>query len=160
MGPRLLLSLGLLLTPLLRLLAAELPDDAAGAELAVKAGVGAGPAVVQALLAVGDLHFLAEDTGVPVRVMAAFIHKFHIYTISKTAVGSNEAGKESHGLLATLAGRGHDPASPESPLSLLQKSHFCHPERSEGSQPSENTRIFATLRMTMVVHGEFCKKLH
>jgi hypothetical protein len=65
------------LTPLPGLLAAEFPDDAALAELAVEAGVGAGPAVVQALLAVGDLHFLAQDAGVPVRVMAAFIHVFH-----------------------------------------------------------------------------------
>jgi len=47
------------------------------AELAVEAGVRAGPAIIQALLAVGDLHLLADDTGVPVRVMAAFIHKFH-----------------------------------------------------------------------------------
>jgi len=71
------MSLGLLLTPLPGLLAAELPDDAALAEFAVEAGVGAGPAGVQALLAVGHLHFLADDAGVPVRVMPAFIHKFH-----------------------------------------------------------------------------------
>jgi hypothetical protein len=31
---------------------------------------------------------------------------------------------------------------------LLQKCWFCHPERSEGSQPFENTRCFALLRMT------------
>jgi hypothetical protein len=71
------MSLGLLLTPLFRLFAAEFPDDAALAEFAVEAGVGAGPAVIQAFLAVGDLHFLAQDAGVPVRVMAAFIHKIH-----------------------------------------------------------------------------------
>jgi hypothetical protein len=65
------------LTPLPGLFAAEFPDDAALAEFAVEAGVGAGPAIIQALLAVGDLHFLAQDAGVPVRVMAAFIHKFH-----------------------------------------------------------------------------------
>jgi hypothetical protein len=65
------------LTALPGLLAAEFPDDAALAEFAVEAGVGAGPARVQALLAVGNLHFLADDAGVPVRVMAAFIHKFH-----------------------------------------------------------------------------------
>jgi hypothetical protein len=64
-------------TPLSGLFAAEFPDDAALAELAVEAGIGAGPAVVQALLAVGDLHLLAEDAGVPVRVMAAFVHVFH-----------------------------------------------------------------------------------
>ena len=71
------MNLSPLLTPLPGLFAAEFPDDAALAEFAVEAGVGAGLAVIQALLAVGDLHFLAEDAGVPVRVMAAFIHKFH-----------------------------------------------------------------------------------
>ena len=65
------------------LLAAEFPDDAALAEFAVEAGVGAGPAGVQALLAVGDLHFLADDAGGPVRVMAAFIHIFHNDIIAK-----------------------------------------------------------------------------
>ena len=73
--------------PLPGFLAAEFPDDAALAEFAVEAGVGAGPAGIQALLAVGDLHFLADDAGVPVRVMAAFIHEFHFYTIAKTATG-------------------------------------------------------------------------
>ena len=63
--------------------AAEFPDDAALAEFAVEAGVGAGPAVVQALLAVGDLHFLADDAGVPVGVVAAFIHKLHEDIIAK-----------------------------------------------------------------------------
>ena len=67
----------ILLTPFPGFLAAELPDDAALAEFAVEAGVGAGPAGVQTLLAVGDLHFLAQDAGVPVRVVAAFIHIFH-----------------------------------------------------------------------------------
>jgi hypothetical protein len=65
------------LTPLPGLLAAEFPDDAAWAEFAIEAGVGAGAAGVQAFLAVGDLHFLADDAGVPVRVVAAFIHIFH-----------------------------------------------------------------------------------
>jgi hypothetical protein len=64
-------------TPLPGLLAAEFPDDAALAVFAVEAGVGAGLTVIQALLAVGDLHFLADDAGVPVRVVAAFIHEFH-----------------------------------------------------------------------------------
>jgi len=63
------------LTPFPGLFAAEFPDDAALAEFAVEAGVGAGPAIIQALLAVGDLHFLADDAGVPVRVVAAFIHE-------------------------------------------------------------------------------------
>jgi hypothetical protein len=71
------LLLFIFLTPLPGFFAAEFPDDAALAEFAVEAGVGAGPAGVQALLAVGDLHFLADDTGVPVRVVAAFIHIFH-----------------------------------------------------------------------------------
>ena len=43
---------------------------------------------------------------------------------------------------------------------LLQNWFFCHPERSEGSQPSENTRFFASLRMTIVVNGEFCNRLN
>jgi hypothetical protein len=59
------LFLHLFLTPFLGFLAAEFPDDAAGAEFAVEAGVGAGPASIQALLAVADLHFLADDAGVP-----------------------------------------------------------------------------------------------
>jgi hypothetical protein len=80
------MSLSRILTPLFRLLAAELPDDAARAELAVEAGVGAGPAIIQAFLAVGDLHLLAQDAGGPVRVMAAFIHKFHKNIISKTTI--------------------------------------------------------------------------
>ena len=87
------MSLGLLLTPLPGLFAAEFPNDAAGAELAVEAGVGAGLAVIQALLAVGHLHLLAQDTGVPVRVMAAFIHIFH-YAIITEAVGLNQGARE------------------------------------------------------------------
>jgi hypothetical protein len=34
------------------------------------------------------------------------------------------------------------------PLEAISKSVLCHPERSEGSQPFENTRFFASLRMT------------
>jgi hypothetical protein len=30
----------------------------------------------------------------------------------------------------------------------LQNLFFCHPERSEGSQVIENSRFFASLRMT------------
>jgi hypothetical protein len=45
------------------------------------------------------------------------------------------------------------------PKEPLVKLFLCHPERSEGSQPSENTRFFAPLRMTMVVKKEFCKSL-
>jgi hypothetical protein len=37
----------------------------------------------------------------------------------------------------------------------LAKLFFCHPERSEGSQPPENARFFAPLRMTIVVNEEF-----
>jgi hypothetical protein len=54
----------------------------------------------------------------------------------------------------------------ENPLPLiiaiyeaLAKLFLCHPERSEGSQPFENTRFFAQLRMTTVVNKEFCKGL-
>jgi hypothetical protein len=72
-----LLSLRRLFAPLPGLLAAEFIDDAAGAEFAVETRVGAGLAVIQALLTVGDLHLLAEHAGVPVRVVAAFIHIFH-----------------------------------------------------------------------------------
>jgi hypothetical protein len=72
-----------ILTPLFGLFTAEFPDDAALAEFAVEAGVGAGPAIIQALLAVADLHFLADHAGVPLRVVAAFIHKFHRDIIAK-----------------------------------------------------------------------------
>jgi hypothetical protein len=34
------------------------------------------------------------------------------------------------------------------PIEAISKPVFCHPERSEGSQPFENTRFFASLRMT------------
>jgi hypothetical protein len=56
------------LTPLPGLLAAELPDDAALAELAVEAGV-------------------------PVRVMAAFIHVFHGEIIAKVLMVDQASGK-------------------------------------------------------------------
>jgi hypothetical protein len=49
----------ILFATLFGFLAAEFPDDAALAEFAVEAGVRAGLTVIQALLAVGDLHFLA-----------------------------------------------------------------------------------------------------
>jgi hypothetical protein len=81
------LSLRRLLTPLPGLFAAEFPDDAALAEFAVEAGVGAGLTVIQAFLAVGHLHLLAQDAGVPVRMVAAFIHVFHGDIIAKTAAG-------------------------------------------------------------------------
>jgi hypothetical protein len=55
-------------------LAAQLPNNAAGAELAVYAGVGAGLANIQALLAVAELHLLAINPGLPVRVKTAFVH--------------------------------------------------------------------------------------
>jgi hypothetical protein len=41
----------------------------------------------------------------------------------------------------------------------LAKLFLCHPERSEGSQPPENTRFFVPLRMTMVVNKQFCQSL-
>jgi hypothetical protein len=74
----------LLLAALFGLLAAQFPDDAALAKFAVDTRVGAGPAIVQAFLTVTDFHFLADDTAVPVRVMAAFIHKFHRHIIAKS----------------------------------------------------------------------------
>jgi hypothetical protein len=69
------------LTALFGFLAAEFPDDAALAKFAVDTGVGAGLAQIQAFLAVAELHFLAEDAGLPVRVKAAFIHQFHAHII-------------------------------------------------------------------------------
>ena len=79
--------------PLFRLFAAEFPDDAAGAEFAVETGVGAGLTVIQALLAVRHLHLLAQHTGVPIRVMAAFIHEFHGHIIAKVLT-RDQAGLE------------------------------------------------------------------
>jgi hypothetical protein len=63
--------------PFLGFFAAEFPNDAPLAEFAVDTGIGAGLAEVQAFLAVAELHFLAEDAGLPVGVKAAFIHQFH-----------------------------------------------------------------------------------
>ena len=60
------------LTTLPGLFAAEFPDDAAGAEFTVKTGIGAGPAGIQAFLAVPELHFLALHASLPSRVIAAF----------------------------------------------------------------------------------------
>ncbi len=68
----------ILFTPLLGLFAAEFPDDAAGAEFAIKAGVGAGLAEVQALLAIAQFMLLAPHARVPVRVKAAFLHRLII----------------------------------------------------------------------------------
>jgi hypothetical protein len=91
-----LVSVSLLLAPLPGLLAAEFPDDAALTEFAVEAGVGTGLAVIQALLAIGDLHFLAQDAGVPVRVMAAFIHVFHNVIISNKTPWENTIAGEAN----------------------------------------------------------------
>ena len=55
-------------------LAAKFPYDAAGAEFAIKAGVGAGLAEVQALLTISQFMLLAVNARVPVRVKTAFIH--------------------------------------------------------------------------------------
>jgi hypothetical protein len=62
------------LTALLGFFAAEFPDDAALAELAVEAGVGTGAASVQAFLTVPHFIFLALHAGLPVRVKTAAIH--------------------------------------------------------------------------------------
>jgi len=67
-------SLLVFLTPLLGLFAAEFPDDAFPAEFAVDAGVGAGLAKVQALLAVPQFMLLAGDARFPLRVKTACIH--------------------------------------------------------------------------------------
>jgi hypothetical protein len=64
----------LFLAAFLGFLAAQLPDDAAGAEFAVKARVGAGLAQVQALLAIAVFVLLALDAGRPVRVKATGGH--------------------------------------------------------------------------------------
>ncbi len=62
------------LAALLGFFAAEFPDDAAGAEFAVKAGVGAGLAQVQALLAIAVFVLLALDASRPVRMKATGGH--------------------------------------------------------------------------------------
>jgi hypothetical protein len=54
------------------LLAAQFPDDAARAEFAVEARVGAGPALIQTLLAIPELHLLALDAGLPLGMKSAF----------------------------------------------------------------------------------------
>jgi hypothetical protein len=59
---------------LLGFLAAEFPNDAARAEFAIEAGVGAGATSVQAFLAVAQFMLLAVNARVPVRVKTAFIH--------------------------------------------------------------------------------------
>jgi hypothetical protein len=64
--------LALLLAALFSLFAAEFPDDAGPPGLAVNAGVGAGPAGVQTLLAVVVFHFVAAVVGLPARMKAAF----------------------------------------------------------------------------------------
>jgi hypothetical protein len=64
-------------TALLGFLAAEFPDDAAGAELAVEARVGAGLAEIQALLTVAQFMLLAPDCGLALRVKTAVAQEFH-----------------------------------------------------------------------------------
>jgi hypothetical protein len=71
----------LLLAALFSFLAAEFPDDAAWAKLAVQAGVGAGAASVQAFLAVPQFMFLALYAGLPLRMKSAGIHKVIIAKI-------------------------------------------------------------------------------
>lgn len=58
--------------PLPGLPAAQLPDDALGAGLAVVARVGAGQAFLQALTAVPIFHLVTPHVGFPVRVKTAF----------------------------------------------------------------------------------------
>jgi hypothetical protein len=65
------------LAALLGFLTAEFPDNAARTELAVEAGVGAGLAQVQALLAVAQFMLLAIDGGFPLRMKTAVAHEFH-----------------------------------------------------------------------------------
>ena len=48
---------------------AHFPDYALGAGLAIRAGVGAGLAVLEAFLAVADRHLLALDIGLTARVI-------------------------------------------------------------------------------------------
>jgi hypothetical protein len=64
--------LALLLAALFSLFAAEFPDNAGPPGFAVDAGVGAGPALVQAILAVVILHFVAAVMGLTARMKAAF----------------------------------------------------------------------------------------
>jgi hypothetical protein len=64
--------LALLLAALFGLFAAEFPNDTGPSGLAVNAGVGAGPAGVQALLAVVVFHFITAVVSLPARMKAAF----------------------------------------------------------------------------------------
>jgi hypothetical protein len=57
---------------LLLALAAEFPDDALGAELAVTARVCAGLAKIKAFLAISDFHFVAFRGCIPIRMVTAF----------------------------------------------------------------------------------------
>lgn len=41
----------------------------------------------------------------------------------------------------------------------LAKLFLCHPERSEESQPYENTRFFVQPSITGAANKEFCKSL-
>jgi hypothetical protein len=79
-----LFRLFLFLTAFFGLFAAQFPDDALSAELAVNAGVGAGLALIQAFLAVAQFMFLAADRSVPIRVKAAFVSEAHRFILSKT----------------------------------------------------------------------------
>jgi hypothetical protein len=63
--PASILFLLQLLAALPGFLAAEFPDDTFPAVFAVEAGVGAGPAGIQAFLAIPELHLLALYAGFP-----------------------------------------------------------------------------------------------
>ncbi len=67
----------LFLAPFPGFLTAEFPDDAALTEFTVEAGVGAGLADVQTLLAVADFVLLTHDGGGPFRVKTAMVHEIH-----------------------------------------------------------------------------------
>ena len=54
------------------LFAATFPNDALDPGLAIIAGVGAGPALIQTILAVGVSHLVAAVRGGPPRMKAAF----------------------------------------------------------------------------------------
>ncbi len=66
------LGSGFLLTPLPGFLAAQLPDDALPAELAVQARVGAGPAGIQTFLAVPEFHLPAFHHRFPPRMVSTY----------------------------------------------------------------------------------------
>ena len=53
-------------------LLAEFPDNALLSELAVAARVGAGLALIETFLAISDLHLVAFNSSIPIRVITTF----------------------------------------------------------------------------------------